>query len=291
MPPTSIDTDEITGATIDNQEVQEITVDGQTVFTAGPVIGANGYDLNFASFVADASIPNVTRPFSADFSPDGLNLFIIDLDANDNITHFTCASPYDIQNITFQSELNYNSASNPTGIHLQENGNAVFVAESTTDKLLKFNMSTPFDLSSASTTPDQSLTFNYDYGPGGIDFSPDGLFLFSSDQGSADINRHDLGSPFDLSSTSSTPSQSTSSQFNGKGDPDISSDGTILTETNTSSVQYDLSTPFDLNTISSPSTFNLSSRSIKGGHFNNTGGKFWLTIDGSSVQIEMYDVS
>jgi len=37
-PPTNIDGTDITGATIDGQAVEEITVDGDTVFTAGPDI-------------------------------------------------------------------------------------------------------------------------------------------------------------------------------------------------------------------------------------------------------------
>jgi hypothetical protein len=47
MPPTSIDTDDITGATIDNQEVQEITVDGDTVFTAAPSTPVRDADLHY----------------------------------------------------------------------------------------------------------------------------------------------------------------------------------------------------------------------------------------------------
>jgi len=44
-PPLSIDRTDISGATIDGQEVKEITVDGQTVFTAAPPVQQRNADI------------------------------------------------------------------------------------------------------------------------------------------------------------------------------------------------------------------------------------------------------
>ena len=96
-PPTNIDGTDITGATIDCQDVQEITVDGQTVFSPGPVLrvvrynfenngdtssitdsfGNNDGTINGAAYTTDSEVGN----FALSFDGTGDNVDVPDFPA------------------------------------------------------------------------------------------------------------------------------------------------------------------------------------------------------------------
>ena len=59
--PIRIDGNEVSGVTLDNQDVSEVTVDGDVVFTAGPTIIDDFEDGNLNEYVSDVNSFSVTQ--------------------------------------------------------------------------------------------------------------------------------------------------------------------------------------------------------------------------------------
>ena len=184
--------------------------------------------------------------------------------------------------------------SHPTGIAFSDDGTSMFITGDQKDRIYKYSLGSPFDVSSASF--DHALnTSPVDKVPNGIAFSPDGTCMFLAGGYYHSVYHYSLNNAFDLASHhifDSTPARSDDVRMQrisggefvvvGLGTPDdvrmsfftgapilsdvaFSGDGTRMfaADLYTSTInQYDLVSHFDISTASLDEQLDVSSASL-----------------------------
>jgi sugar lactone lactonase YvrE len=95
-----------------------------------------------------------------------------------------------------------------------------------TDSVYQYNLSTAYDLSTASYVSKSLSVASQDTNPNSIDFSPDGLSIFVGGSSSTTVYKYSLGTAWDISTASySNESYATTSQAESIASFKLSSDG------------------------------------------------------------------
>lgn len=156
------------------------------VYTPGSWVLSSNINVN------DASNVGVT------FSPDGLNMYASG-DASDAIDRYTLTSPFDVSTITYTSAIavgsgfTYNT-SQPRGLTFDPTGVYMYLINGDTASVMRYVLSTPWDITTASST---NTTFSVGAQTGSpgfnIQFTSDGLTMFICGN-DADIYTYTLSS-------------------------------------------------------------------------------------------------
>ncbi len=217
------------------------------------------------------------------------NIATVNEDATLTVTNE--ASENIISGASFVDSYEIDEDTEPRGIAFSNDGKRMFITGVTNDKVYQYNLTTAFDVSTASysnNSIDLGTVANGSQGdPRAIVFNNDGTKMFTLDaQGDSDINEFTLSTAFDLSSTVTfVDSFSISSQTTTSRDLVFNDDGTrmFVYDNGSSSVyQYNLSTAYDVSTASySNNSYTVS------GTVGNRGIAF--SIDGKKMFINDMD--
>ncbi len=165
----------------------------------------------------------------------------------------------DITGFTYASKSLYvgGYATVPTSMFMKPDGTAVFVTGQTSDKLHKFTLSTPGDISTGSFDSSTSAVLagvskDFDFF-----FKPDGTKCWCLDRGPDDVTEFSFSTPWDLSTIDggSTPFSIQAQE----GTPSglwFKLDGTkfyVIGAASDDLIRYNLSTPWDITTASDDS--------------------------------------
>ncbi|MDY6788633.1 MAG: hypothetical protein SVV03_01585, partial [Candidatus Nanohaloarchaea archaeon] len=141
------------------------------------------------------------------------------------------------------------------GVEIKPDGTKMFLpVRKGGDEILAYNLSTPWDVSTAKFSQSMSATQIRD-----VQFKPDGTEMFRSWTGvySDKIIEYHLSTPWDISTASSVNSEKFGIE-NERGFT-ISEDGKVLyTGYNDQIVEFEMSTPWDTSTMSQTETKDLS---------------------------------
>jgi hypothetical protein len=259
--------------------VQEITVDGDVVFSAGPTPTEFAYlSGEFESYVyrdttgaGDWDFSNDLREFTNQPISGTLGIYIVPdvndkrlflfetRDGGDNILEYsyTNLDLSSISEITTHNFVNGAFGDTGSGIEFSADGKTLFLTldqNGTGDEVEVHTLSTAFDLS-ASSRVSSTTVGGFDNGSrhmGPIIFNTDGTRVYhgSRDGGNDFVAQYDLSTPFDLSSKGS------SSTFTVRNEDPLcilfNADGSVLFTYHHSPNMVDkhtLGTPFDITTI------------------------------------------
>jgi len=219
---------------------------------------------------------------------DGTKMYTIDT-AADHLTTYNLAVPFDDRSESFNNKMHLSTAATsiygnalgntPSPVNLgnimfirfNNDGSKLFVGGTTSDSVVEFHLSTPYDTSSGSISYDSHFsTLAQDGSSSCMIFNSDGTKMFLGGGAGNDINTYSLSTGFDVSTASYVRQDyvadyTNAPSFNG----DIrsiffNSDGTkMFFSRNTYFIsaieQVDLSTAYDLDTGTySPKFFNLN---------------------------------
>lgn len=263
----------LTGIDFDN--------DGDRLFLTSASAGYFEYSLDTAySFGGvtynDLTAPaNTSSPFAVRFSETGDKMFVLDYSGAE-VDEYDLGTDFDASTASYNSSFDVsNEATAPGGFAFSATGSKMYISDLTTGTIYEYDVSTPWDVSTASYNSN-----SYDTGVGlGIAFNDDGSILFAAD-GSGSIYEYSLSTNWDVSSASydtfhSISEDSYSVAFNSAGTQMYVGDvGTA----NTLGV-YPLGTPFDISTYGVPSSVALSELSgsdIIDIAFDDTGSKAYI---------------
>ena len=240
------------------------------------------------------------RHFDLEFSSDGLKIFLTSANngANDadgdRVYRFDLTTPYDVSTCTFaqkttdldtNANLNGSNAGNFTatnrrenklqGVEINDDGTKLFLSfaiTNQTSKLLEFNLSTPYDLTTMSINTNagfETPTTN----PMAIRFSANGKRIFIIDHNDLDVTQISLGSAYDTSSftvdgqvtindvTSDSTIQPRAVAFSASGlKMFVANDISNNKNTNDKVYEFDLVCPFNIISGSCPSITENSDR-------------------------------
>ena len=200
---------------------------------------STAWDVSTRAIDYNSTLNDTTNAEGMWIDSTGSNLFIADLGANE-VQHYLIGG--------FNTSAN---APNPSGITFKPDGTKMYVCDINGDGVYAYNLSTPFDLSTAS--------FSESYSTGNINpretvFKPDGTKMYVYADGNSDsVYEYDLSTAWDVSAASLNQSVSFTAQEATPSGMTFKPDGTkmYLVGTSTDDVlEYDLSTAWDISTAS-----------------------------------------
>ena len=168
------------------------------------------------------------------------------------------------------------------GMAFSSNGTKMFVVGSSGDTVHEYDLSAPFDVSTASSANDAFSVSGQETSPRGMAFSSDGAKMFVAGGRSTDyVHEYALTAPFDVSTATHTANVSVSTQDNRPEGVAFSSDGSkmfIAGEQNDRVYEYALGTPFDVTSYSFTASFDVSEQvlALVGVAFSNDGAKMFV---------------
>jgi len=254
---------------------------------------------NVGFYLANASYANKSFDASNEagsitgiaFKSDGLKMYIIGRTA-DNIYQYTLSTAYDVSTASYDSVSFSLSSQEINALELvwKSDGTKFYICGYTTDTVYEYNVSSAWDLSTASYSSNSFSVASQEASPSALAFNSDGTKMFVVGYSSDNVHSYTLSSAYDVSSASyDSVSFSVASQAIQPYAMRFNSDGTkmfIMDNTTNSWYQYTLTTGFDVSTASYSSiSFSYSSQSSVafGGTFANSGLNFYITSSGDTT--------
>jgi len=189
--------------------------------------------------------------------------------------------PFDISGAAFIDSFSIASQESfATGIGFNADGTKMFIVGFGGDAVYEYNLSTGFDVSTASYSQNFSVA-SQDTSPRGIAFNNNGTKMFVVGDVGKDVNEYTLSTGFDVSTASYSQNFSVNAQETGPTDVEFNSDGTkmfIVGRDGDEVNEYTLGTGFDVSTASYSQTFDISSQETValGIAFNTSGTKMFI---------------
>ena len=190
---------------------------------------------------------------------------------------------YGLSNASYDSK-SFNTSSqdtNTTGVAFNITGTKMFTVGSTGNDVNEYNLSTAFDISTATYSQNFSLSAQ-DTNIANITFNNDGTKMFITGGANDSVYEYALSTGFDVSTAAYTTAFSVASQDNTVQGISFNSDGTkmfVVGLQNDSVYEYSLSTGFDISTSSYVQSFSVASEETapRGLDFNASGTKMFVT--------------
>ena len=161
-------------------------------------------------------------------------------------------------------------------------GAKMFVVGSSGDAVHEYDLSAPFDVSTASSANVAFSVSGQENSPRGMTFSSDGAKMFVAGGGSTDyVHEYALTAPFDVSTATHAANVSVSTQDRRPEGVAFSSDGAkmfIAGDQNNGVYEYALGTPFDVTSYSFTAYFNVTGQDLtpEGVAFSNDGARMFV---------------
>ena len=157
------------------------------------------FDVSTRTWVDATSISEQeTYPTGIAFSSDGAKMFVIGK-TGDDVNEYELSTPFDASTRTWVDATSISSQeSNPTGIAFSSDGAKMFVVGIRGGDVNEYELSTPFDVSTASFVGDTPIS-SQESSPEGIAFSSDGTKMFVIGNSGDDVNEYKLRVPFEAS--------------------------------------------------------------------------------------------
>ena len=132
---------------------------------------STGFDISTAALFFTFSVAaQDTTPTDIAFNADGTTMFIAG-DSGDSIDIYTLTTPYNINTASFSTSFSIGSQETQVrGLDFNPDGTKMFVSGLAGDDITIYNLTTGFDLSTATFSDTYSVA-SQDNGPGGIEFN------------------------------------------------------------------------------------------------------------------------
>ena len=241
---------------------------------------------NFTNVVFSVSLQDM-GPTGMAFSNDGAKMFVVGFRGQD-INEYTLSTPFDVSTASFAHEFSVaGREGRPQGMAFSNDGAKMFVVGDASGKRInEYNLSTPFDVSTA--THDSSLSVTgQETAPSGMAFSNDGTKMFVVGFTGRYINEYTLSTPFDVSTASHAGDTERFYVGGQEASPQgmaFSNDGAkmfVVGIVENAVIEYTLSTPFDVSSASyagEDEEFSVLSQdgASTGMAFSNDGAKMFV---------------
>lgn len=198
-----------------------------------------------------------------------------------------------------QSNTSFSVASqdsDPTGLTFNNDGTKMYIVGRSSDDVYQYDLSTAFDISTASYNSAKFVAFSFDRTPTGLVFNNDGTKMYIVESDINQVHQYSLSTAFNISTASDDNVPYTPSIDTNLTALAFNNDGTkmyILGDATNAVYQYSLSTAFNISTASYDSvSFSVIAEEAlpKGLVFNNDGTKMYI-VGESGERVYQYNVN
>lgn len=171
------------------------------------------WDLSTAVYSSSFSVSSREfLPTALFFKPDGTKMYVTGA-FNLNVNEYDLSTPWSISSAVYVRAFTnlYMREQGPQGLFISTDGSKMYVVGSQSDSVITYNLTTPWDVSSAVYVSNFYVS-TQDTSPSDISFSSDGKSMYISGKSSSSIHRYSLETAWNLSSTSYAESLSVVSQ-------------------------------------------------------------------------------
>ena len=245
--------------------------------TAGTV----GYNLAGASYdsVSFSVASQDTLPGAFAMKNDGTILYMHGA-TNDRLYQYTLSTAWDLSTASYASKNFLTSTQNGNAgpVAFKADGTSFYVSGSTNDTVYQYDMSTAWDISTASYASKSFSLSSQETVPTGLFFKSDGTKMYMTGSGTDSIYQYSLSTAWDVSTASyDSVTFDLSSQGTASASLFFKSDGTEFYTTDSNGVfKYSLSTAWDISTTSYVETFDTTTEST-------SPRQSWFKSDGTKM--------
>lgn len=222
-----------------------------TLGTITPNALASTYNLAEATYNQSfATTSAETNPTGIFFKPDGTKMYITGL-SGDDVSQYSLSTAWDISTATYDS-IQFSVVSQELAVldlFFKPDGTAMYIIGNTSGKVIRYTLSTAWDVSTASY---DNLDFTIGATPAGVFFKSDGTKLYLAFNATDDVKQYSLSTAWDVSTATydsvslDVTTQTTTPQgiaFDESGTRII-----VMGSTEDTVYHYTLSTAWDLST-------------------------------------------
>jgi len=256
------------------------------------------FDLSSASYDSksfDVSSQD-TLSLGLAFSADGTKMYMCGAN-NDTIYQYTLSTAWDVSTASYASKsLSVASQDTvPRGILLNADGTSIYVCGDINAAIFQYDMTTAYDLSTASYASKSLSVSSEEPGPAGIAFNNDGTKIYVIGYSNDNVRQYALSTAYDVSTGSyESKTLDISSQDSSPRSLFFNSDGTKLFVNGNATdtmYQYSLSSAYDVSTGSYDSVSFLYSAQADDANavtFKPDGTKMYVCNFGSDQVVYQY---
>ena len=220
-----------------------------------------GYDISkmTSSVSSQSNITALAGQEEFDTGNSGATIFAVS-SADDAVHSYTMSTAYDLSTLSATGDsISVSSQENaPQGLDIKRDGTSFYIVGSGSDAVYQYDMTTPFDISTASYANKSMSVSSQDGVPKEVTFSHDGTKCYVGGAANQSIFQYNLSTAWDISTGSySGNSFNVSSILNTPDSFDINDTGTIIIGVNAGTNklhQLNLSTAYDISTASDSGT-------------------------------------
>ena len=204
------------------------------------------WDITAATYVSTKGVSaQDNTPRGVAFSGDGTKMFVMGY-SNKSVYRYDLSTGWDITTASYvTSKSVYAQAVGPLDVTFSGDGTTMFVVDTNSDSVYRYDLSTAWDITTASYVTSKSV-YAQDANPFGVALSGDGTKMFVIGLDSDSVHRYDLGTAWDITTASYVSLKYVGSQDTGPVGVAFSGDGTkmfVIGSSNESVYRYDLATP------------------------------------------------
>jgi len=189
---------------------------------------STAFDLSSASFSTSVSFStNPDRISGYDLADNDTRLYICD-GLRDDVYQYDLSTPGDLTTASLVATgLSNNLGTRQNSLTVSADGTQMYVAQKFDDQILKIDVSTPFDVTTA-TAGSKISTSSQTTDPTGIRFDNDGERAYVCNVADTKIYKYDLSTPFDFATKTFSSSADLGSRASTVESIEFSSDGSII---------------------------------------------------------------
>ncbi len=158
-----------------------------------------GFDLSTASFTTSFDVSNeLFDPRDIEFNNDGTKMFVPDDGVSDSIHEYDLSTAFDVSTASWNRSLDTSSEDfERKDVAFNSDGTKMFVVGSSNQNIYEYNLSTGFDLSTASYSGTNFDIGSEDSVMTGIAFNSDGTTMLLVGGNNADVHQYEVGDTSD----------------------------------------------------------------------------------------------
>jgi len=228
------------------------------------------------------------------FKPDGTKMYVVG-SGGDEVNEYDLSTAWAISTASYLQTFSVVSQDTvPTDIFFKPDGTKMYVIGSTGDSVYEYDLSTAWNISTASYLQAFSVSAE-ELAPSGLAFKPDGTKMYVIGSAGDDVNEYDLSTAWDISTASYLQAFSVAAQETSPLCLFFKPDGTKMYIGGSGGddiTGYDLSTAWDVSTASFVNTFRVAVQDAAptGLFFKPDGTKMYVAGPTSDA-IWAYDLS